>query len=191
MILEFRNSIIDHVLNQNDWMREKLSKYENKVIALIIGPFAFDFIVCSDGNLKTIKNPSNSDTKIQMSIDAFIKTFITKEKKGINISGDINLARDFADILSAIEWDIEDDLSRIFGDIVAHEISQAGKSFMQQNKRNVLEISGALVEFWQEENKILSKKNDVHEFIKNVDHLNEDVDRFEARLDKFLQSEAL
>jgi ubiquinone biosynthesis protein UbiJ len=31
----------------------------------------------------------------------------------------------------------------------------------------------------------------VHEFIKNVDHLNEDVDRFEARLDKFLQSEAL
>lgn len=191
MILEFRNSIIDHVLNQNDWMREKLSKYENKVIALIIGPFAFDFIVCSDGNLKTIKNPSNSDTKIQMSIDAFIKTFITKEKKGINISGDIDLARDFADILSAIEWDIEDDLSRIFGDIVAHEISQAGKSFMQQNKRNVLEISGALVEFWQEENKILSKKNDVHEFIKNVDHLNEDVDRFEARLDKFLQSEAL
>lgn len=191
MILEFRNSIIDHVLNQNDWMREKLSQYENKVIALIIGPFAFDFIVCSDGNLKTIKNPSNSDTKIQMSIDAFIKTFITKEKKGINISGDIDLARDFADILSAIEWDIEDDLSRIFGDIVAHEISQAGKSFMQQNKRNVLEISGALVEFWQEENKILSKKNDVHEFIKNVDHLNEDVDRFEARLDKFLQSEAL
>ena len=155
MILEFRNSIIDHVLNQNDWMREKLSQYENKVIALIIGPFTFDFIVCSDGNLKTIKNPSNSDTKIQMSIDAFIKTFITKEKKGINISGDINLARDFADILSAIEWDIEDDLSRIFGDIVAHEISQAGKSFMQQNKRNVLEISGALVEFWQEENKIL------------------------------------
>ena len=191
MILEFRNSIIDHVLNQNDWMREKLSQYENKVIALIIGPFAFDFIICSDGNLKTIKNPSNSDTKIQMSIDAFIKTFITKEKKGINISGDIDLARDFADILSAIEWDIEDDLSRIFGDIVAHEISQAGKSFMQQNKRNVLEISGALVEFWQEENKILSKKNDVHEFIKNVDHLNEDVDRFEARLDKFLQSEAL
>ena len=191
MILEFRNSIIDHVLNQNDWMREKLSKYESKVIALIIGPFAFDFIICSDGNLKTIKNPSNSDTKIQMSIDAFIKTFITKEKKGINISGDIDLARDFADILSAIEWDIEDDLSRIFGDIVAHEISQAGKSFMQQNKRNVLEISGALVEFWQEENKILSKKNDVHEFIKNVDHLNEDVDRFEARLDKFLQSEAL
>ena len=191
MILEFRNSIIDHVLNQNDWMREKLSQYENKVITLIIGPFTFDFIVCSDGNLKTIKNPSNSDTKIQMSIDAFIKTFITKEKKGINISGDIDLARDFADILSAIEWDIEDDLSRIFGDIVAHEISQAGKSFMQQNKRNVLEISGALVEFWQEENKILSKKNDVHEFIKNVDHLNEDVYRFEARLDKFLQSEAL
>ena len=113
------------------------------------------------------------------------------KKKGINISGDIDLARDFADILSAIEWDIEDDLSRIFGDIVAHEISQAGKSFMQQNKRNVLEISGALVEFWQEENKILSKKKYVHEFIKNVDHLNEDVDRFEARLDKFLQSEAL
>jgi len=133
----------------------------------------------------------NSNTKIKISIDAFINTFITKEKKGINISGDIDLARDFADILSAIEWDIEDDLSRIFGDIVAHEISQAGKSFMQQNKRNVLEISGALVEFWQEENKILSKKNDVHEFIKNVDHLNEDVDRFEARLDKFLQSEAL
>ena len=191
MILRFRNSFIAYILNQNDWIPSKLVNHKKKVIEVKIGFVEINFIVGDRGELRLIENPEHADTMIQMSFDAFFKTIILKEKKGIKIDGDIDFAKDFSEILNHIEWDLEDDFSLFFGDIVGHEIAQAGKSFIYQSKKNLKEVSAALVEFWQEENKILSRKEDVNDFIKDVDCLSEEADRIEARLEKLIQRKSI
>lgn len=191
MISKLRNQIINHILDQNDWMQSKLITHKSKTINLIIGSFDIFFLVDSKGNLKIIDCPKKKDAIIQMDSKSFLKMILSKERKGIKINGDIDLAKDFGSVLVNIEWDIEDDLSHFFGDVFAHEITQTGKSIIKKNKKNMQNLLETTIEFWQEENKILAKKDDVNNFMNEVDQILEDTDRFEAKLDNFLKSKNL
>jgi ubiquinone biosynthesis protein UbiJ len=41
-----------------------------------------------------------------------------------------------------------------------------------------------LTEYWQEENPLIAKKRHVENFVEEVDHLRDDVDRLEKRIEK-------
>ena len=49
--MNLKNHIINHILIQNDWMKNDLIKYKGKVIRLSIEPFILEFIVNDDGQL--------------------------------------------------------------------------------------------------------------------------------------------
>ena len=53
---------------------------------------------------------------------------------------------------------------------------------MTSSKKNIGSISGALLEYWQEENKILTKRRNVEIFNSEVDKIVEDTERLEAKI---------
>ena len=53
---------------------------------------------------------------------------------------------------------------------------------MQTSKNNLNSLTGSIFEYWEEENKILAKKNHVSNFNSEVDQIVEDVDRLEAKI---------
>jgi len=118
----------------------------------------------------------------------FFKLIIKKEKNNIKVEGDLDFANDFSKVLEQIEWDAESDLAKIFGDVVGYEIYKAGQSFIHQTKKNIINLAETTIEFWQEENKILSKKNQIQSFLNQVDQIAGDVERFEARLNFYIES---
>ena len=58
---------------------------------------------------------------------------------------------------------------------------------MTNSQKNISNISGALLEYWQEENKILTKKRDVEIFNSEVDKIVEDTERLEAKIKKIVE----
>jgi ubiquinone biosynthesis protein UbiJ len=71
---------------------------------------------------------------------------------------------------------------------VGYEIYKASQSFIHQAKKNIINLAETTIEFWQEENKILSKKNQIQSFLNQVDQIAGDVERFEARLNFYIES---
>ena len=110
----------------------------------------------------------------------------SKQKKGIDISGDVDFANTFSQVLLKTRWDIEEDLSHLVGDIAAVELTKAGKAFFKSTKKGVRNFSEALVEYWQEEDPVLAIKNEVERFNSEVDLLKEKFSQLEARSDRLI-----
>ena len=168
-------------------MQTKLKPYVGMVIELEIDILSLKFLVNNEGQLIVGDPESPPDAYIQMAIKGLIQLITQKKKNGITVKGNLDLANDFSNIIEGLEWDMEEDLSRFIGDIPATEITKISKKFIKQSKSNIRNMAENFIEYWQEENKILSKNDDLEIFNVHVDELEEDVDRVEAKINNYIK----
>jgi len=187
LIEKIKAKLVNHLLNQNDWMQIKLKPYIGKIIELEIETLSLKFKVNNEGQLTVNDSEAQVDAYIQMTIKSLIQLITQKKKNGITVKGNLDLANDFSKVIEDLEWDMEEDLSRFIGDIPATEITKIGKKILSGTKNNVKNLAENFIEYWQEENKILSKNDDLEIFNNSVDRLEEDVDRVEAKIKNYIK----
>jgi ubiquinone biosynthesis protein UbiJ len=152
------------------------------IIELEIDTFSLKFKVNNEGQLSISDPEAQPDAYIHMTIKSLIQLITQKKKNGITVKGDLDLANEFSMVVEGIEWDIEEDLSRFIGDIPATEITKISKKFFKNTRSNIKNLTENFIEYWQEENKILSKNDDLEIFNSNVDRLTEDTYRVEEKI---------
>ena len=98
------------------------------------------------------------------------------------VRGDAEIANQYRQLFALARPDLEEELSRIVGDLPARRLAQfARQSFhwMRQARRATGEN---IAEYLQEESRDLVNKPELDEFLHGVDGLREAADRVEARL---------
>lgn len=100
----------------------------------------------------------------------------------VRLSGDPDTAEAFQVLLADARPDAEEELSRIIGDVAAHQVGQAARSFAGWVRDSADSFSRSLTEFLQEERRDLPTRCEMDEFLANVDQLNNDVERAAARV---------
>ena len=182
MIQKIKKIILDHLLSQNDWMQSKLVDHKNKIILIEISDLKLILKVDENGLLHSLSEAEKFDCIIKLTVNSLISQLINNNNSNISIEGDLELANQVAQVLKKIEWDIEEDLSKYIGDIPAIQTTKILKKVVARGQKNIGNITGALLEYWQEENKILTKKINVEIFNSEVDKIVEDTDRLEAKI---------
>jgi ubiquinone biosynthesis protein UbiJ len=182
LIQKIKKIILDHLLSQNDWMQSKLVEHKNKIIIIKISDLKLILKVDENGLLHSLNEAEKFDCIIKLTVNSFISQLINNNNSNISIEGDLELANQVAQVLKKIEWDIEEDLSKYIGDIPAIKTTKILKKVVTKGQKNIGNITGALLEYWQEENKILTKKRNVEIFNSEVDKIVEDTERLEARI---------
>jgi len=177
-----KNAIVNHVLFQNDWMKTKLKGFDDKSITINISNVIVNFIIKDGGQIFLTDNCNKPDSTIEMSFKTLISQITNKKIADISIKGDIELAKEVADVLKKIKWDIEEDLSQVIGDVPATELTKIGRKILKETKTNLISLGEMFKEYWQEENPILAKKRHIEKFLSEVDLIVEDVDRVEATI---------
>ena len=188
MINKIKKNIANHLLLQNDWMQSELVDHKNKIIVIEISGFKITFKVKDDGQLEMIDEDKRYDCEISLTVNDFVGQLINDKNGKISIKGDIELANKISQILKKIEWDIEEDLAKYIGDIAAIQTTKVLKKIKNTSKKNIKNITGSLIEYWQEENKILARTRDVEIFNKKIDKIVEDTERVEARINDIIKS---
>lgn len=100
---------------------------------------------------------------------------------GVELQGDVELIQQVSTILAEQDFDIEEPLSELIGDVAAHQITRATRgafSFLKKAGKTLLEESGNLL---QTDGKALIEKQEAQRFYDQVDDLRADYDRLEAR----------
>ena len=100
----------------------------------------------------------------------------------VRIEGDAEVAQGFSELLKQAQPDLEEELSRIVGDVAAHQIGNTVRSLLGFGRRvgdTFLQNAG---EYLSEESRDVPNKTEAEEFNRDVDVLRDDVERFEARL---------
>jgi ubiquinone biosynthesis protein UbiJ len=100
----------------------------------------------------------------------------------VHISGDAETAQAFSELLRLARPDLEEELSRIVGDVPAHQIGQAARSVLGFARRTAETFTQNVSEFLQHESRDAPSRTEADEFSSSVDKLRDDVDRLEARL---------
>jgi ubiquinone biosynthesis protein UbiJ len=100
----------------------------------------------------------------------------------VEITGDVEAGKQFKNLLDSIEVDWEEQLSRLTGDIVAHQIGNTVRKLDRTLDRAVYSFSANLGEYLREESRLTPTQGECDHFYTDVDTLRADVDRFDARL---------
>ena len=191
MINKIKKIIGNHLLSQNDWMQSDLINHKNKIVIIEISGFKTIFKVKEDGQVEMINDSKDYDCKIKLTINDLIGQLVNNKNGKISIEGDIELANKISQVLRKIEWDLEEDLAKYIGDIPAIRTTKALKKIKNTTKENIKTLTSSLIEYWQEENKILAKTRDVEMFNKKIDTIVEDTERVEARINNIIISKKI
>ncbi|EHI9240623.1 SCP2 domain-containing protein [Vibrio vulnificus] len=113
-------------------------------------------------------------------------TKLIKQDKLI-LEGDIQLAQKFAQLISDAKPDVEEWVSRVTGDVVAHSLAQGVKNvggFVgRQAKKQQHHLAQVITEEWR----LAPGPLEVAYFCDQVDDAKSDLARLEARLQKLLE----
>ncbi len=100
----------------------------------------------------------------------------------VDITGDAELGRRFKELFDGLDIDWEEQLSRLTGDMIAHEIGRAARAAHAFGKSTLATLGRDFAEYQQEEARNLPAATEVAEFLSAVDTLRDDMARVEARI---------
>lgn len=100
----------------------------------------------------------------------------------VEIDGDMRVAEKFSAILREVDIDWEELLSKLVGDIVAHQAGQATRSVSGWLKESAQSMQMNTGEYISEESGLSLAEAEISDFIDQVDEIRMDVDRLEARV---------
>ena len=100
----------------------------------------------------------------------------------VHIEGDAEVAQTFSELLKAAQPDLEEELSRVVGDVAARQIGNAARSALGFARRAKDTFMQNIAEYLQEEGRDVPNRTEAEEFLQGVDKVRDDVERLEARL---------
>lgn len=111
-------------------------------------------------------------------------------KGAVEISGDSQLGHQFGEFLAGLDIDWEEQLSRLTGDVIAHEIGNATRSLLHWGNKQTRTFEQNLQEYLQEELRLTPCRLEIEPFLSDVDRLRDDVERIEARINRLRSGHA-
>ncbi len=98
------------------------------------------------------------------------------------IRGDVELGQRFRRVLDEMDFDWEEQLSHLTGDIIAHKAGNVLREVGQWWQQAISTLGHDATEFMQQETELLPEADELSQFMHEVDVLRADLDRLEARI---------
>jgi ubiquinone biosynthesis protein UbiJ len=107
------------------------------------------------------------------------------------LTGDLQIAERFAELLRLARPDFEDELSRWIGDVAAHEVGRAVRHAAAWLGKASAALRMNAAEYLQEESRALPAALEAEAFYGDVERLRDDVERAAARLQRLERQSAV
>jgi len=102
----------------------------------------------------------------------------------IDMSGDAGTAQRFQKLLDFAKPDMEEELSRVIGDVAAHRLARFARGIGSWARTTRSTMGNNVREYLQEESRDVPTRYEVEQFTYQVGALRDDVERMAARLDR-------
>lgn len=177
---------LNHLLRQNPWAAELLQPFAGRTLRLHLAALAVDLTIVDGGEFVPAPERAEPEATLCLSPGAALRVLLQRRIDPVDLeaSGDEAFARAVGEVLAALEWEFEEDLSRLVGDIPAHGLVGLGRRVLGTGRRQLDSVAGMLVEYWQEEQPLLAHQRDLDRYAQDVDRLRLDTERLARRLRK-------
>lgn len=181
-------AFINHLLRGASWARDELGHFSGKTARFDVMPLALSLTVLGSGEVAPAAADAAPAVTLSLTPGLMLRLAARDESawREVGIAGDTAFASAINHLARNLRWDIEEDLSRAFGDIAAHRMAESGRTLRRWGEQALLNTGRSFAEYWTEERPLIASARDLDDFNRAVDELRDDVARFEKRVEKFL-----
>jgi ubiquinone biosynthesis protein UbiJ len=176
--------LINHMLRATPRAMTRLQRFSGKTMVFKSGPFHLRLAVLASGEVDVASQGSIPDVTVTAP-PILLPRLAAREEAAFKqavFEGDAEFAAEIAFLARNLEWDVEEDLSKVIGDIAAHRIVSTAKSLRAWRKDATARLGENVREYLTEERPALVPRRDMQEFLREVDAVRDDVARLEKRL---------
>ena len=186
MRLPLISAPINHVLRANSWALERLIPHAGRVARINNPPFSFMMAVTGAGEVADAAQDAVPDITAHLSPGLMLRLMARDMSAWheVTVEGDAEFAAAINHVVRNLRWDVEEDLSRVFGDIAAHRMVETGRKLDQWARQGADNLARSFSEYWTQEQPLIAGRNEVEQFNREVDALRDDVARLEKRIEK-------
>lgn len=176
---------INHLLRGATWARDELKRFAGRTARFDLAPLALSLAVQEDGRVVPAATDSLPAVTIRLTPGLLLRLAARDEAawREIEAAGDADFATAINHVARNLRWDVEEDLSRAFGDIAAHRMAESGRTLRRWGEQALENTGRSFAEYWTEEQPLIAAARDLEAFNRAVDELRDDVARFEKRLE--------
>jgi ubiquinone biosynthesis protein UbiJ len=177
---------LNHILRSAPLALERLRKHAGRTVAFHVGPVPLAFTVQTTGEVVAAMPEAARDLTVRIS--PFLLPRLAAHEEGafreVEMQGDAELAQEISFLARHLTWDVEEDLSRVVGDIAAHRLVGGARALRGFGREAVLRTAQGAAEYWTEESPLIASRVKVEGFIRDVAELRDAVERLGKRIDR-------
>jgi ubiquinone biosynthesis protein UbiJ len=179
-------AFINHLLRGASWASAALRPHRGRTARFELAPIALALTVLDNGEVAPAAPDAVAATTVTLTPGLLLRLAARDESawREAGVSGDSDFAATLQHLARNLHWDAEEDLSRLFGDIVAHRMVESARWFQRWGEQAVENTARSFAEYWTEEQPLIASAGDLQAFHRGVDRLRDDVARLEKRLER-------
>ena len=177
--------LLNHLLGAEPWARERLAPFAGETLELRAPPLpALRLAVAEGGTIKA----GNAEPSLTMTLKPGLLAALARGEehalRAVDVHGNGRLAAEVLALARHLRWDVEENLSRVFGDVVAHRLHGAARGFAAWHLDAAQRLGGALVDYVTDEKPLLVRRAELDAFAEPVTRLRDALARLEKRLER-------
>lgn len=170
---------------------------DGRALAVRVDDTGIGFRICAnDGQLRVTERAGEDADAVMAGGPLSLQRLLGSDPEAairdgsVKISGDAEIATRFRELLKFAQPDVEEELSRLLGDPIAHQLGRMARNFESWAKRARHSLARSSAEYFQEESRDLPAPAEVQDFCQQVDELANAVARAEARLNQLRENQS-
>lgn len=184
MLDQLTLAAMNFLIERSPWAGERLRRFAGREARLVVPPILLvDFRVGPEGQFEPALG-TGPDVEIALPPHGLFALLGGPDAlmSSAQITGSADFAEGLGFVLRHLEWDAEEDLSRVFGDIVAYRLAAFGRAFAGAQLDAVRRLGENAVEYLQYESPQLASRAEIEMFRDNVTRLRDDTQRLEQAM---------
>ena len=198
MITDAGLLVANHLLRQHEaWAPAQLLPFAGSIIEVILKfgdqPSVSRIQIGPDGFLlKALATDEPARAKLIVPVKLDYLSILARDgvaglMRSVQIEGDVDLASAIGKVAKDLRWDAEEDLSRVFGDIVAHRMATGANQFFNQaNQFFSATQQGLAQRVVKPDSGLLVARDEFDQMKADLRNLRDGLDRFEQRFQHYI-----
>lgn len=178
---------LNHLLEREAWALEKLAPFAGEVVEVRIAPLPVLRLVVIEGGRTRAADAASESTLVITAGTGALEALTKGEDhlmRAVEISGNARLATEILALLRYLRWDVEEDLSRVFGDVLAHRMVGTARDFASWQAEAGRRLVENVMEYAIEERRSVVARPEFEAFAADVARLRDDIARLEQRAER-------
>jgi ubiquinone biosynthesis protein UbiJ len=175
---------LNHLIKNENWAKERLRPFSGAQLQISAGLIQIQLSINGQGLFEFGDESTTADVVLSLPGDAPTKLLFDRNAlfASVKISGSADLAENLAFVFRNLDWDIEEDLASVMGDIPARRLALTGAQIGNQLQNGVKRAAENIAEFATEDSWLLAPRREISAFCQAIDQLRDDAARLEKRI---------